>query len=231
MSIHSGHRNRMKERFRNYGIDGLEKHEVLEMLLYYCIPRRDTNAIAHALLEEFKTLHRVLNASPEELEVIGGMGENAALFISFVRQLGRFFKDDNEDEKDILWNLDRCHRYLQECFVGKKNETAMVLCLDAKCKMLGCHVVGEGSIHSANVSVRKILETVLATNATSVVLAHNHPGGLATPSGEDIHATHMIAQALKTVDVVLIDHMIVAGDDFVSLLFSGLYRPDSDNRA
>jgi DNA repair protein RadC len=102
----------------------------------------------------------------------------------------------------------------------------MVLCLDAKCKKLGCHVVGEGSLHSANVSIRKIVKAVLATNATSVVLAHNHPGGLATPSGEDIQATQMIAKTLKTMDVVLVDHVIISDDELISLLYSGLYRPD-----
>jgi len=229
MSIHDGHRTRMKERFRNNGMDGLNEHEVLEMLLYYCIPRRNTNEIAHALLDEFKTLQRVLNASATELEVVGGMGKNAALFVSFVRQMDRFFVEKDTEEKDILWNLERCHKHLQRCFAGKKNETVMLLCLDAKCKLLGCPVVGEGSLHSANVSIRKIVGTALATNATSVVLAHNHPGGLATPSGEDVQATRLIAETLKTMEVVLLDHIVVSDDDYVSLLFSGLYKPEAGN--
>ena len=228
MSIHDGHRKRMKERFRDNGIDGLQDHEVLEMLLYYCIPRRNTNEIAHALLKEFKTLSRVFNASPAELERVEGMGENAALFLSFIRQLERFFVDKDVDEEDILWNLDRCHAYLQRCFGGKKNETVMMLCLDAKCKLLGCYVVGEGSLHSANVSVRKIVDTVLKTNATSVVLAHNHPGGLATPSGEDAQTTRLIADTLKRMEVVLLDHIVVSDGDFVSLLYSGMYKPNMD---
>ncbi len=228
MSIHDGHRNRMKERFRKNGIDSMKEHEVLEMLLYYCIPRRNTNEIAYALIEEFGSLPKVLNASPMELQLVGGIGENAALFISFVRQLGSFFSDDKVDKKNILWDLDKCHKHLQEYFIDKRNETVVLLCLDAKCKLLGCHVVGEGSLHSANVSIRKIVATVLATNATSVVLAHNHPGGLAIPSGEDVQATRTIAEALKAMDVVLIDHVVVSDGDLVSLLYSGLYRPDTN---
>ncbi len=218
----------MKQRFRERGMDGLEEHEVLEMLLYYCIPRRNTNEIAHALLEEYKTIQRVLNASAAELEVVGGMGKNAALFVTFIRQMDRFFEEKDTEETDILWNLKRCHKYLQRCFTGKKNETVMLLCLDAKCKLLGCHVVGEGSLHSANVSIRKIVHTALATNATSVVLAHNHPGGVATPSGEDVRATRLIAETLRSMEVVLLDHIVVSEDDYVSLLLSNLYSPDTN---
>lgn len=228
MSIHDGHRQRMKDRFRKNGMDGLQEHEVLEMLLYYCIPRRNTNEIAYALLKEFKTLPRVFNASAMELERVGGVGENAALFISFIRQLERYFPNGDVDEDDILWNLDRCHQYLQRRFVGRKNETVMLLCLDAKCKLLGCHVVGEGSLHSANVSIRKIVEAAVITNATSVVLAHNHPGGVAMPSAEDIHTTGVLAKTLQTMDVVLIDHVVVSEDEFVSLLYSGLYKPETN---
>lgn len=226
MSIHDGHRERMKRRFRRNGMDGFQEHEVLEMLLYYCIPRRDTNEIAHALLKEFKNLPRVFNATQKELEHVEGIGENAALFITFIRQLERYFPDPDVDPDEILWNLKRCHTYLQRCLVGKINETVMLLCLDAKCKLLGCHVVGEGGLHSANASIRKIVEIAMACNATSVVLAHNHPGGLAVPSGEDVRTTERIAKTLKTMDVVLMDHIIVAGKEMVSLVDSGLFSPD-----
>ena len=226
MSIHDGHRERMKDRFRKNGIASLQEHEVLEMLLYYCIPRRDTNEIAHALLKEFKTLPRVLNASARELERVDGIGKNAALFITFIRQLELYFPNDDVDPDDILWSLNRCHKYLRRCFVGKKNETVMLLCLDAKCKLLGCYVIGEGSLHSANASMRKIVEAAIAANATSVVLAHNHPGGLAVPSGEDVSTTQQIAEMLDKMDVKLIDHVVIAGDEIISMVDSGLYKPD-----
>lgn len=226
MTIHKDHRKRMKDRFSKGGMDALAEHEVLEMLLYYCIPRRDTNLIAHKLLDEFKTLPRVLNATVAELQVVGGMGDNAARFITFVRQLGRYFNNEDVNESDILWSLDRCHEYLQRHFICSRNETVVLLCLDAKCKLLGCYTIGEGSIHSANASIRKITEMALATNATSVVLAHNHPGGLAVPSPEDVQTTQLIARTLKTMDVVLLDHVVVSDEELVSLLYSGLYKPD-----
>ena len=100
-----------------------------------------------------------------------------------------------------------------------------LLCLDAKCKMLCCKEVGEGSVNSASISVRRIVEIALAANATTVVLAHNHPSGLAIPSAEDVHTTERIAAALNAVEITLADHIVVADDDFVSMVQSGYYRP------
>lgn len=226
MSIHDGHRQRMKERFCRNGLDGMEDHEILEMLLYYCIPRRNTNEIAHNLLKEFKTLPRVMNATVKELEKVEGMGRNAAVYLSFVRQMERYFMPAETDEENILSSMDKCYRYLTKRFTARKNETVMLLCLDAKCKVLGCHVVSEGSVNSANVSVRKIVDVALSTNATSVVLAHNHPSGVALPSAEDIQTTQRVARALHMVDVILNDHIVVSDDDYVSMYLSGLYKPD-----
>lgn len=226
MSIHDGHRQRMKDRFYRSGLDGMEDHEVLEMLLYYCIPRRNTNEIAHNLLKEFKTLPRVMNATVKELEKVECMGRNAAVFLSFVRQMERYFAYEDVDDENILSSMDKCYRYLTKRFTARKNETVMLLCLDAKCKVLGCHVVSEGSVNSANVSVRKIVDVALSTNATSVVLAHNHPSGVALPSAEDIQTTRRVAKALHMVDVILNDHIVVVDDDYVSMYLSGLYNPD-----
>ena len=228
MSIHDGHRQRMKERFCRDGLDGMQDHEVLEMLLYYCIPRRNTNEIAHNLLKEFKTLPRVMNATVKELEQVKGMGHNAAVFLCFVRQMERFFTSDDLDDEEILSSMDKCYRYLTKRFTARKNETVMLLCLDAKCKVLGCHVVSEGSVNSANVSVRKIVDVALSTNATSVVLAHNHPSGVALPSAEDIQTTRRVASALRLVDVILLDHVVVVDDDYVSMSLSGLYNSDDE---
>ena len=101
------------------------------------------------------------------------------------------------------------------------NETVFLLCLDAKCKVLACRKVGEGSVNSANVPIRRIVEIALATNATSVVLAHNHPSGIALPSDEDVATTYRVAEALRMVDIILVDHIVVADDDFVSMVHSG----------
>ena len=227
MSIHSGHRQRVKERFRQEGLDNFSDVQALEFLLFYCIPRQDTNPIAHRLLDTFGSFTQVMEAPVEELKKVEGMGENAALFLSLVTAAGRYYQISRSMQHRILRSLDACGEYLLPFFFGCRNERVMLLCLDAKCKVLCCKEVGEGSVNSAGVPIRRIVEIALSSNATTVVLAHNHPSGLALPSHEDVHTTHRVAAALDAVDVVLADHIVVADDDFVSMVQSGSYRPGS----
>ena len=224
--IHEGHRGRLKDRFRKEGLDGFTDVQVLELLLFFCIPRRDTNPIAHALLTRFGSLHQVLEAPLHELEKVDGIGEQASTLISLTRQLARSYGVSQAGVEKILNTTTKCGEYLKPFFLGKRDETVYLLCLDAKCKALGCQEVGKGRVKSAGLSVRKIVETALAVNATSVVLAHNHPSGLALPSNEDVVTTRRVAMALDTVGIFLADHIVVADDDFVSLAQSGLYRPE-----
>lgn len=225
MSIHDGHRQRLKDRFRHEGLDNFSDIQVLELLLFYCIPRQDTNPIAHNLLEHFGSLSQVLEASPEELEKVPGIGSSTATFLSLTTAVGRYYLINRSMNHEILSTTDKCGEYLVPYFYGRRNETVFLLCLDAKCKMLCCKEIGEGSVNSAGVPIRKIVEAALGVNATTVVLAHNHPSGLAIPSAEDVQTTARVAAALDTVEITLADHIIVADDDFVSLAQSGLYRP------
>lgn len=223
MSIHEGHRQRLKERFRRDGLDNFTDVQVLELALFYCIPRRDTNPIAHALLSHFGSLSQVLEATVEELQKVPGIGENTATYLSMLTQIGRFYLVDRSQREVILTTIDKCGAYLVPYFFGRSVETVFLLCLDAKCKVLCCREVGEGSVNSAGISVRKIVETALGVNATTVVLAHNHPSGLALPSPEDVQTTRRVAAALNAVEIHLADHIVVADGDFVSMAQSG-YR-------
>ena len=226
MSIHDGHRQRLKNRFLNEGLDNFEPLQVLELLLFYAIPRQDTNPIAHALLDHFGTLAQVMEAPVEELRKVPGMGDSAATFLSLVTSASRYYLKVESRKNDILTNVEQYGKYLLHCFYGKRNETVFLLCLDAKCKVLACKEVGEGSVNSAAVPIRRIVEMALAANATTVVLAHNHPSGLALPSGEDRLTTRRLAVALAAVDIELADHLVVADNDYVSLRQSGWYRPE-----
>ena len=226
MSIHEGHRQRLKNRFRAEGLDHFEEHQVLELLLYYVIPRKDTNPIAHELLARFGNLAQVLEAQPEELAKVPGMGDSAATFLSLITSVGRYYLVNRTMQETILPTIEKCGQYLLPYFYGRRNETVFLLCLDAKCKVLCCKEMGEGSVNSAGVPIRRIVETALGVNATSVILAHNHPSGLAIPSGEDVQTTQRVARALDAVEIGLVDHIVVADDDFVSLVQSGLYNPD-----
>lgn len=225
-NVHGGHRERLKRRFLEEGLEHFDEHQVLELLLFYCIPRQDTNPIAHNLLEHFGSLSQVMEAAPSELKKVAGMGEASATFLSLLNAFNRYYQVNRASSLVILNTLEDCGRYLMPFFYGRRNETVYLLCLDAKCKVLCCKEVGEGSVNSAAVPIRRVVEMALGANATSVVLAHNHPSGIAVPSPEDQLTTRQLAVALAAVDITLADHMIMADDEFVSLRQSGKYNPD-----
>lgn len=226
MPMHDGHRNRLKERFLKEGLDGFSEIQVLELVLFYCIPRKDTNPIAHALLEHFGGFSQVLEAPVEELKRIPGMGESSAAFLRLITETGRYYMVHRSIQSSVLPTLEQCAEYMVPFFFGRRLETVFLLCLDAKCKVLCCKEVGEGSVNSAGISVRRIVETALGANASSVVLAHNHPSGVALPSGEDIQTTRRIAMALSAVEITLVDHIVVADEDYVSMAQSGVRFDD-----
>jgi len=224
-SIHKGHRERLKQRFLEEGLDNFTDIQALELLLFYSIQRKDTNPVAHALLERFGSLSRVMEAPIEELQKVPQITEHSAVLLKLVTELARYYQVDSAQRVEILTTLDECGRYLVPRFFGRIKETVFLLCLDAKCKVLCCKEIGEGSVNSASISVRKVVETALAANATTVVLAHNHPSGIAVPSNEDIQTTRRIAAALYAVEIHLADHIVVADGDYVSMVQSG-YRFD-----
>ena len=221
MSIHEGHRQRLKQLFLDGGLDNFYENQALELLLYYSISRKDTNPIAHALLDKFGTLSQVLEAPVEELMRVEGVGEHTATFLHLVTEIGRYYLVNRSKQTKILPTIEDCAQYLVPRFYGRRNENAFLLCLDGKCKVLCCRDLGEGNVNSAAISTRKIMETALTVNATSVVLAHNHPSGIAIPSTEDVLTTRRIAMALSAVDISLLDHIVVADDDYVSMVQSG----------
>ena len=227
MSVHDGHRKRLKQRFAEQGLDMFTDIQVLEMLLFYVIPRQDTNELAHRLLKHFGGFSQVLEADIEELVKIDGIGENAATFLKLIPAAGRYYQVNRVRMQDQpLLSIEACGEYLLPFFSGRCNETVFLLCLDAKRMVIDCRMLGEGSINSAGVPIRKIVEVALSMKATSVVLAHNHPSGLALPSNEDVASTQRIATALHAVDVILEDHLVFADEkDYTSMAQSGYYRP------
>ena len=220
-SIHKGHRERLKQRFLEEGLDNFTEIQVLELLLFYAIPRSDTNPLAHALLDHFGSLSQVLDADTEELKKVTGIGDHAATLLALVIDLCRYYQVNCARKTEILTTLDECGKYLAPRFFGRTRETVFLLCLDAKCKVLCCKELGEGTINATSISVRKVVETALSANASTVILAHNHPSGIAVPSGEDIQTTQRIAAALHAVEIHLADHIVVADGDYVSMVQSG----------
>ena len=223
MVSHDGHRQRLRQRFLRAGLDDFHEINILELILFYAIPRVDTNPIAHRLLDRFGSLAGVLDAPAEELVKVEGIGENAALLLTLFPQVSRKYCIQRASPGRILSSTDKCGEYLVPYFFGERHEVVYLLCLDAKCKVLDCRMLFRGGVNSAGVSVRKIVETALACNATSVVLAHNHTSGIALPSAEDEATTLTLRRALDAVGILLADHIIVADDDFVSMADNGFF--------
>jgi DNA repair protein RadC len=226
MTIHKDHRRRVKARFLSEGLDHFDELHALELLLFFAIPQGDVNPLAHTLLDHFGNLHQVLKAPPEQLKAVKGIGEHTAILLGLVKGLSQKYLIDYDEKAIQLRTLEECGAYLLDRFLGRRNETVMLLCLDAKRAPLACRIVSEGSVNTTEVSVRKVVEAALAVNATSVLLAHNHPSGIAVPSMEDIVTTRRMAMALDAVGIPLEDHIVVAGRDYVSLVRSNYYNPE-----
>lgn len=221
MGIHDGHREKMRQRFMTGGLDAFADHEILELLLYYAIPRRDTNPIAHALMERYGSLPAVLAAPMEDLKRTEGIGESAAVLLHLVPQVCRRARLAQVGEDQVLNSSERAGAYLLECFDGESREVIYQLCLDRKGKLLACKRLGEGSVASADLDVRRLVENAILTGASAVILAHNHPSGVALPSDGDYTATMRVWAALNAIGIELADHIIVADGDFVSMADSG----------
>ncbi len=219
-SVHQGHRARQRKKLLENGPRAFADHELLEVLLYYAIPRRDTNELAHRLLERFGSLQGVLSAPVEELSVVEGMGENAAVLLNLVPQIWQ--RSLQEGPERILNTVDKCGEYFVGLLSGSRREMLWQVCLDGKGKVLSSRCLSEGDVSMAAVSVRQVVEYALRAGAVGVVLAHNHPSGVALPSQEDCATTRMIRDALRTMNIQLVDHIIVADRDYVSMAASGL---------
>ena len=226
MNIHAGHREKMRNKFLTGGLEAFADHEALELLLYYAIPRRDTNPIAHALMERYGSLSAVLAAPLEDLQKVEGIGESAAVLLKLVPQIQKKARLADARRETALTSVSQFGAYLLEQFHGEKNEVIYQLCLDRKGKLLTCKRLGEGDMSSANLDIRRMIENAILFSASGVVLAHNHPSGIALPSAEDKATTHRLAMALRAVEIELVDHLIIADDDYISLRLSGDYDPE-----
>ncbi len=229
MSVHDGHRQRRKELFRKHGLATFADHEVLELLLYYAVPRQDTNPIAHRLIERFGSLEGVFCASFDELQQVEGIGENAATLIRLMFPLCRRVRTEGNRHPTILNTDARVGDYFLELFLGETKELLYQACLDGKGKLLARYLLAEGGVDRVNLNMRTIAENALRVNASSVILAHNHPSGVALPSEEDNKTTLEIWRVLGSIGVELVDHIIVADDDYVSLRDNGLFEMEADH--
>lgn len=216
-NVHGGHRARLKERYREHGLDNFNDVNVLELLLFYAVPRRDTNALAHSLLEEFGSLKNVLEADIEELRRVKGVGDSAATLLSLIPAISRRYMIEREDVGSAPQNTDTLGRYLVAQYMYQKYESLRLLCLDNRYCLIKNVELNRGAVDRVEFSLRLIVQTALKYNATQVVLAHNHVGAYPTASPQDIMGTEKIGQALRDVGIKLLDHIIVSGELYMSL--------------
>lgn len=219
-NIHKGHRNRMRNRFLKVGLDGFDEHEILEFILFHALSRVDTNALSHQLISRFGSLDAVFKAPINELESVNGIGPNCAVLIKFFAQLRE--KDISSiKSKTPLDTSEHTDAYVRPLFTDMSVENVFVVALDEKLRPICNLKVAEGGFDNVVVSPAKIARFLLASGAANAILAHNHPHGVAVPSVSDVRATNIIKRALDSVEIKLVDHVIVVKDDFTSFRDSG----------
>lgn len=214
---HEKHRARLKETFRRAGVNEMPEHNILELLLFYSIPRKDTNELAHRLIKEFGSLSRVFDATYEQLLDIEGIGENSALLISMIPGICRRYIEGKTKGKINLSDPKDAQNYLKEKFYGCKNEVFYMLCLDGVGNLINCCKLGEGTPGTVLIDKRVVMQTAFRNDADKVIFAHNHPNGIAAPSREDLTLTSDFSSLFTSVGIRLADHIIVAGDETLSL--------------
>ena len=217
-----GHRERLRDRFLEKGISSLADYEIIELLLTYIIPRRDTKPIAKRLLDKFGSIPKILDAEASSLIETGSLGKSSIVLFKLIRQLITFYYQ--ETLTNNFTEVDKNHiiQYLQGFFQGKKREVFKVLYMDAKNQIIYHEDFGEGTETEASIYLRRIVESALKSNALSIILAHNHPGGLKEPSERDILLTKEIQKALSFLDMTLKDHIIIADNGIYSFEENGL---------
>lgn len=221
---HANHRERVRRRFLTEGFDKLEDHVKLELLLFYAIPRRDTNPIAHNLLHRFGSLANVFEAPIEELKKVDGIGESAAMLLKLIPNLARAYMVDKEKAPTRLHDNKTIANYLMQRYIGLANETLTVIALDSKNRVLYCEAVYEGSINTLPLHIKRIVEIAVLYNADSIILAHNHPSGNVMPSTEDVFSTRQVYQALTAIEVRLADHFVIIDGDYFSMAETGFLQ-------
>lgn len=215
-NIHKGHRKRVKDNFLKNGLDNFEDHQILELLLFYALPQRDTNELAHRLIGKFGSISAVFDAPVCELTKFG-LSDNTVALLKLIPDISRIYTVDKHDNDSKIIDVNNLSEYFKDRFIGRNVEFLYLLLIDTKGKEVYSGEISKGSINSTDVPTRKIVELSLLYNAKYVAIAHNHLSGFALPSKQDLVTTQNIYNALKLINVRLIDHIIIAENDSISL--------------
>lgn len=223
MGIHDGHRKRVKEEFLKSGLDHMPPHRVLELLLFYSIPQGDVNELAHDLIERFGSLSGVLESSYEELIRVPGIGPHTASHILLITAVARRYYTEKSDRNPLEDPMDTIAHQMMARYVGYTEERLTLVCLDNLMRVLYFNFVKIGVEDAVQLQFRDMAKIALDCHATHVILGHNHPNGTALPSLADKETTLILARNFKDLGIKLLDHIVVAGNDYVSMAQSGVF--------
>ena len=224
-NLHANHRKRVRARFIKDGnLDNFEEHQILELLLFYSVLRRDTNELAHKLLIEYGSLYNLMNARPEEIEKRCKVSQTTAVLISMIPHLCRRFLGSALDNNNLEINsFNIAYEHLKSLLVGKQFESFYMLCLNLNKKLIKSVKISDGVTSSTPVYMEKIVADALLFNSSFIIIGHNHPNGNNRPSNADVEVTMKIVNALSHVNIKVLDHIIICGtEDSFSFAKKGL---------
>ncbi len=221
-NLHVGHRQRVKERYLREGLDTFDDHQVLELMLFFALPQKDTNALAHELLDRYGSLAAVLEADPYDLMKISGVGKGTAVFLSMWPGVTKRYQQSKLSKKPLLDTTAALVDYAHTLFYGCHYEMFYVLCLDMQNRLKYASLVHQGTINEVPVYPRLVVEHAIRNDAKNIVLVHNHTGNNMTPSTQDLNLTWSIVDALSQIDVDVLDHIIIGTGCYLSFAEKGL---------
>lgn len=225
-NLHEGHRKRLKKEILEQDFsDSIPTHKVLETLLFYGIPRKDTNPIAHELLLKFGSLSGVLEASPSDLLQVKGMTENAVTLLKLIVPLYRRYKTEREKKRLKFSSVEEIGDYLMQRYTGYTEEVFMVMFLKQDGSFIACDIISKGDSGMVALTIKSVVQKALQYNAPDVVISHNHPNGNALPSRADVEMTKRLQKTLQEINVRLIDHIIIGENDYISFIQTAELRP------
>ncbi len=227
-NLHSGHRQRMRERYLAQGGEGFADHELLELLLFSCIPMRDTNELAHKLLKEFGSLPMLIEAEPRDVINRCGISEATAVFISAQNALIKSCMKQKWEKRTFIGSSQRAGEFAVSLLSQMNYERFYIICLDSRHRFIKAVLIAEGTVQEAVVYPRLVVEAALRHQASSVILTHNHPGGSLKPSLNDMNTTVKIVKAMNLIDISVVDHIIVADNQYFSFAENNMIHNEND---
>ena len=216
--LHNGHRKRVKQRYIQEGGEGFCDHELIELLLFYCLPRKNTNSIAHELYERFGSVSGVANAGIDQLKLVDGIGDNAAVLVDLVMSFAKRIAAEQRAGKKRLNTLKKLVKYIDSVTFGARCEQVHLVMMDSTLRVIDTKLIAIGSIDEVKPTIKRVLELAILKRASAIALAHNHPNGGIEASSKDVEFTTLLKRELDIIGVRLVEHIIVDGDYYNAIM-------------